>query len=296
MSEPQRAPAFIPTGEVTRRLGGISRSMLQHMFDHLPYLYVTRVETRLFPAAYINAFAAYLRRTGQKATVPTAASFWRTDEAQRLYAVAVAQFHAGLSRQTLTGRELSMLLGISYHTIMGWHMKGAIQALLWKTPATRREYTPPTRPSMFLSASDINTMVRGLGRSITTTAQLGQLRTPRGGRVIPAVYMEALLNGTSGPINDRLVWTFNATRPARSVMTMARQEFADRVAERLEASPFNGLLVIDDVTWLLGVTKRMVHTWCAEGQLPFVEGPDGRLVKPEDLRARCRWVLPTAQK
>ena len=77
-------------------------------------------------------------------------------------------------------------------------------------------------------------------------------------------------------------------------MQEARTEFDRRLAERQQLSPFdNGLLTLDDVAWLLGMTTSMVKVWCTQGQLAYMDGPGKRLVKPRELLSRCKWVLPT---
>lgn len=312
MSQPNRSS--LATGEVAKRLR-ITRPTLQNMFDYIPYLYVVKKETRLFPAAYIDAYVSYLGQTKQSATIDSAATFWRdAEEAQRLYREAVTRFKGGLSGFTLTSRELAGVLGVPYSTVMNWSSTGALvvvrgkqgvlfpcdrvkTAIVWRTPITRRPYVPPTLPPMFMSATDVNERVRRLRRSLPSgTALFGQLQTPGGGRTIPIAYVDALLGGTTGAINDALVLRFNATPGARAIMQEARAEFGRRFAEREESSPFpSNLLSLDDVAWLLGMTASMATTWCNRRQLDFVERSGRRLVRPESLQSRCKWVLPTSR-
>ena len=311
MPQPHRVPVSLATGEVARRLK-ISRPTLKNMFGHIPHLYVLKTETRLFPAAYIDAFVAYLGRSKQVAIIDTAASFWRTDEAQSLYAEAVTRFNAGLSGQTLNGTELAAVLGAPYSTIMSWSSSGALltvgrdrsllfpcsdvkKAVVWKTPVTRKPYVPPTLPTMFVSATEVNERARRQRRSLPGgTALFGQLQTPGGGRTIPIAYVQALLNGTTGPIDDRLVLRFNTAPATRTIMQEARTEFNRRLAERRDLSPFDdGMLTLEDIAWLLGMTRSMANIWCTSGQLTYVVGPGRKLVRPASLQSRCKWVLPT---
>ncbi len=165
MTQPQGAKALIATGEAAQRLG-IGRSTLQNMFDYIPYLYVWKRETRLFPASYIDAYATFLRQNSKQATVPTARAFWATEEAQRLYQEAQDRITSGLSGITLNAGELMKLLCIGRMTITSWHQAGVFQvvsqtvkpkrnrgkgpkqvllipcrevrqALVWKAPTTR---------------------------------------------------------------------------------------------------------------------------------------------------------------
>lgn len=310
MSQPQRSS--LATGEVARRLK-TTRTTLQNMFDHIPHLYVLKKETRLFPTAYIDAYAAYLAREELPATIDSAASFWRTDVAQRLYAEAVARLNVGLAQPTLTGQELAGVLGVPYSTVMNWSSTGALvavrtrkgvlfpgekvkTAIVWKKPTTRKPYVPPTLPTMFVSADYVNAKARQRGRALPSgTALFGQLQTPGSGRTIPATYVEALLR-TRGALDDQRVLRFNADRRTRTIMQEARAEFDRRLAERQQLSPFDdGLLTFEDVAWLLGMTTSIVKIWCANGQLAYVAGPGKRLIQPSVLLARCKWVLPTGR-
>ncbi len=310
MSQPQRSS--LATGEVARRLK-TTRTTLQNMFDHIPHLYVLKKETRLFPTAYIDAYAAYLAREELLATINSAASFWRTDVAQRLYAEAVTRLNRGLSGITLTGLELAGVLGVPYSTVMNWSSTNALTtvragrevlfpcdkvktAIVWKKPVTRKPYIPPTLPPMFVSADYVNAKARQRGRALPSgTALFGQLQTPGGGRTIPATYAEAILR-TRGTLNDQRVLRFNADRRTRTIMEEARAEFDRRLAERQQLSPFDdGLLTFEDVAWLLGMTTSIVKIWCSDDQLTHVAGPGKRLIQPSALLARCKWVLPTGR-
>jgi len=308
----QSPRSSLATGEVAKRLK-ITRPTLQNMFDHIPHLYVLRKETRLFPLAYIDALVAYLARAKQPATIDSAASFWRTDEAQRLYAEAVRRYTEGLSGIALTGAELAGVLGVPYSTVMNWSQSGGVvavrgqqgvsfpcdqvkTAIVWRAPVTRQPYIPPTGPSMFMSATDINEAARRQRRPLLNgTALFGQLQTPGGGRTIPRTYVTAILANTGRAIiNDQLVLWFNAQERTRAIMREARTEFNRRLAEREESSPFaNNMLPLEDVAWLLGMTTSMANIWCRQGQLTYVDGPGRRLVTGRDLLARCKWVLPT---
>lgn len=311
-------PPFLNTGETTRRLG---RTTLQSMFGYIPHVYVLKPETRLFPKAYIDAFAAYLKASRQKATVDAAESFWRTYEAKRLYTEATKRLETGLSRQTLTADELSGLLGVPRTTILGWGQRDILktlrpkvrpkfkiggggppllflgrdikQAIQWKVPTTRKKYVPPRQKSMFMSTVEVNNLVRRQRRKLDGTIQFGQLQTPGGGRALPVVYVKALLKETTGSITNLRVQTFNTTQVAREVIKAAEKEFEQRLAERLQVSPFNGLLALEDVAWLLGVGPSIVKTWCKKGHLPYVTEQDTTLVQPQVLQAHCSWVLPT---
>lgn len=124
----QEQPALIVTGEVARRLE-IGRPTLQNMFGSIPHLYVTRRETRLFPAPYIDAYVAYLRQRYQPAIIATAREFWATQEAQRLTEAAQQRIEAGLRGMTLTTSELMSLLCISRMAITNWHQAGVIRVV-----------------------------------------------------------------------------------------------------------------------------------------------------------------------
>lgn len=311
MSQPQRSS--LATGEVATQLG-ITRSTLQNMLDHIPHLYVLKKETRLFPRAYIAAYATYLRRERLSATIDSAASFWRTDEAQHLYREAVESFNDDLSGTSLTGRKLAGVLGVPYSTVMNWSSTGGLvavrdkqgvsfhcdkvkMAIVWRTPVTRKPYVPPTLPPMFMSATDINKAARRQRRRLSGTALFGQLQTPGGGRTIPRAYVRAILTTTGqATINDQLLRWFNAQERTKIIMQEARSEFHRRLTERQQLSPFDdGLLTLEDVAWLLGMTTNMANIWCTRGQLAYVEGSGRKLVQPAELQARCKWVLPTGR-
>jgi hypothetical protein len=304
--------AFISTGQVLKRLG-ITRPTLQNMFGSIPHLYLQKVGAHLFLLAYIDAYAAYLRQTGQRGTIGSATSFWKTEVAQDLYQSAARQLETGLARTALTGGELAELLGISYQTVMGWGKGGALRsqrarlhpkareivvfpcddikrALAWHAPVA-----PPTLPPVFISAVEANERVRRQGReSKRPTGMFGQFQTPARSRIFPVIYVTALLDNTTGPVDDRLVAAFNSTDVAKEAMIRAKAEFERRLAERQATSPFaDNLLTLADVAWLFGLTVRMIKLWCDGGHLPYVAKSGDKLVRPQALLARCKWVLPT---
>lgn len=153
---------------------------------------------------------------------------------------------------------------------------------------------PPTLKRMFLPAAEVNRTIRTRSRQCTASSVwFGHLVTPSGGRTFPIVYLEALLAGTTGRINQQTVRVFNASATAIAALDQAKAEFERRTAERQQLSPFNGLLTPDDVAWLLGTSLGPVHQACNDGTLPLVASNVRKLIRPDDLRARCTWVLKT---
>jgi len=113
---------FLATGEAAERLK-VGRSQLQKLFSYLPYLYITKRETRLFPTLYIDAYAAYLQREGLKATIGSARAFGHTDEAR-------LQFQQQLeSRFAFTAAEVASMFCVSRMAITNWHQGGVFTPL-----------------------------------------------------------------------------------------------------------------------------------------------------------------------
>jgi predicted DNA-binding transcriptional regulator AlpA len=312
LSQPQKVSQFIVTGEVLERLN-VPRSTLQKMANRIPHLHVQQAGTHIFPAAYIDAFAAYLRQTGYRPVVSSATSFWRSEVAQSIYKLILRQLEAGLDRETLTGKELADLLGISYQTVMHWGNRGVItaqrrrlraqkretvifpcesirKALVWTTPPA-----PPTLPPVFFSAAEVNEEVQRRGRDAwESTGMFGHLLTPGRGPLFPAAYVRALLDNTTGPVSRTLVLLFNATDPARETMLEAKKEFERRLVERQRLSPHpDSLITTAEVAWLFGMGSQIVHRWCEGGHLPYVTRSGSKLIRPAALLPRVRWVLPT---
>jgi len=147
---------------------------------------------------------------------------------------------------------------------------------------------------MFLPVADVNRTIQARSRRCTVSAVwFGHLQTSGGGRTFPILYLEALLRGTMGTLNERTVRTFNASPAARTALGEAKTEFERRIAERQGSSPFDGLLTIDDVSWLINVGAQPIAKWCNEGKLPYVTKNERRFIRPSDLRSTCTWVLRT---
>jgi hypothetical protein len=121
LSGSQPEPTFIATGQAHARLG-IVRSQLQNLFPHLLYLYVTKRETRLFSAAYIDAYATYLRERSQQATIATARAFARTAQAQDIVTEVTTRVDTILREKIIfTPQEVMQLLNVAKMTITSWH-------------------------------------------------------------------------------------------------------------------------------------------------------------------------------
>ena len=122
---PTKSPPFLAVGEVCSELG-ISRSQLQNLFPHLPHVAITVSEesgrkTRLFPTAYILAFATFLRRNSLAATIPAARRYAQGDEATRLTTEARQRLEANIAaRERHTPDQIATMLGIGRATITGW--------------------------------------------------------------------------------------------------------------------------------------------------------------------------------
>lgn len=302
---------FISSGAASKRLD-TARHTFQHLFVHVPHLYVSKTGGHLFPLSYIEAFATYLARARQRPTMGAAAEFWKTQEAYQLYRLAASQLAEGLSLPALTLGDLAELLGIPYSTIRGWSKSGVLtpqrmrlrpkereimivpcddikRALKWQVPLA-----PPGLPPMFISANEVNERARQQGRDFQRpTGAFGQLITPGGGSAFPALYVAALLDNTTGPVTRALAIAFNTTHAAREAMLKARAEFHSRLSERQQTSPFSdGLLMLVDVAWLFARSTKIVQHWCEGGHLPYVAKSDDKLIRPAALLARCKWVLP----
>ncbi len=310
----QQSISLISSGAVCKRLG-ITRSTLQHMFKHIPHVYIRKTGAHLFPLSYINAFVAHLESTGQRAKADSAADFWGTREAYRVYRIVALLIEEGLDRTALTGGELSELLGIPYNTLVNWgnndvlerertrlrpnareivvfSCEGVKRALKWQVPLA-----PPALPPLFIVAAEVNRRIQQHGRvSKEATGMFGQLQTPAGGSIFPLLYVAALLENTSGPVTRKLAATFNTTDVAKEAMTKAKAEFERRLGERQQASPYpDGLLSVATVAWLLNVSTTIIRRWCDGGLLPYVTGSGTKLIPPSALSARIRWVFPTGK-
>jgi hypothetical protein len=152
----------------------------------------------------------------------------------------------------------------------------------------------PTLKRMFLPAAEVNRTIQARSRRSTVGAVwFGHLQTPGGSRTFPILYLEALLRGTVGTLNERTVRAFNASPAARTALDEAKTEFERRIVERQKLSPFDRLLTLDDVSWLINVGPQPIARWCDNGKLPYVTTNERRLIQPDDLRSRCTWVLRT---
>ena len=152
----------------------------------------------------------------------------------------------------------------------------------------------PTLKRMFMPVGDVNRRFQGIPRRCTASSTLfGHLVTPGGGRTYPTAYVDALLEHTSGPITDRLVRRFNRSSQAQAAMRAAEQEFTRRLNARVAQAPRVGLLTLNDVAWLLGVSRSAVDNPRRAGTLPATKVDDVYCVQPSDLTTRCTWQLPT---
>lgn len=151
----------------------------------------------------------------------------------------------------------------------------------------------PALRRMFVPVGDVNRRFRGIPRrSTASTALFGHLVTPGGGRTFPVAYIDALLTDTSGVITDQLVRQFNRSSQAQAAMQKAEAEFTQRLTDRAAQGPRVGLLTLNDVAWLLGVSRSAVDNPRRENKLPAKMLDGVYCVKPSDLTGRCTWRLP----
>jgi len=143
----QEPSLFIVTSKTRARLG-IVRTQLQNLFPLLPHLYVTRRETRLFVAAYVDAYATYLREHGERATLSTARAFAKTPQAHIITQDVKNRVDTILStRVVFYPQEVSEFLGVGRSTITDWYASGLLTAV-----NPRR-----SRQARFIPASELRT-------------------------------------------------------------------------------------------------------------------------------------------
>jgi hypothetical protein len=146
----------------------------------------------------------------------------------------------------------------------------------------------PTLKRMFIAIGDIKRKCASRERKLTATGPaLAHLRLPSGQRVYPESYINALLEGVSGPITLNAVYRFNSVH-GKSLIEVARRELLQRTKER----EIGGSLTLDDLAWILGVTSSPVTAWCNEGLLPSTKISNKTFVKTSDLLDRCSWIIP----
>jgi hypothetical protein len=151
----------------------------------------------------------------------------------------------------------------------------------------------PTQKRMFLPPTDIRRRLEGRSRRFTAkVTSFGCLTLPGGGRSYPEHYVDALQAAVTGPITAEAVRRFNADDKARKAMQAAQTEFERRVAERAASQPQPGLLTLDDVAWLIGVTRSTIDKRRKSETLPVVIVNEQAFVEPAKLLELCEWELP----
>lgn len=121
------AKPYVTVGDVCEQLD-IGRSQLQNLAPRIPHLafYVSREatstrQTRLFPATYIAALAAYLRQSGVTATIATAKAFSQTTVARERLKEAQESLEAAISaRAEHTPVHIAEMFGVARATVQGW--------------------------------------------------------------------------------------------------------------------------------------------------------------------------------
>lgn len=145
---------FLATGATATRLG-VTRSQLQNLFPYLPYLYISKRQTRLFPAAYIEAYAASLSRCGKPATIGTARSFWTTPGAGSILDAAQTRIKESLNSNIhYTANELMALLDVSRMTVTVWYQGGVFRAIRQQNPP-KRARGKSWRVTLLIPAADV---------------------------------------------------------------------------------------------------------------------------------------------
>jgi hypothetical protein len=150
---------FISTNEACKRLK-VTRSQLQKLFPSIPYLYVWKHETRLFPAEYIDAYSARLRGNSLRVEVHTARDFWKNMETQRLLTSIMKRYSQSLaSQERFTANETVALLGVGRMTITHWYQSRALEVIIIpRTP--KRDRGRDQRMEVFVTNSALAKALR----------------------------------------------------------------------------------------------------------------------------------------
>jgi hypothetical protein len=153
MAQPER-PTFIATGETCRRLN-VERSQLQNLFPLIPYLYVSKRETRLFIGEYIDGYATYLRERQARPTLATARAYLGTPNAQDIIRRVTTEFNQTLATKiTFTPTELTKLLNIGRMTVTTWH-QNKVFSVVRQEVRPKRDRGKETREVLLIPSGEL---------------------------------------------------------------------------------------------------------------------------------------------
>lgn len=155
---------FISPREVIRRLNIHSYCGFNYISHLLPHMEFTEHIGRFFVAAYIDAYADWLKANDLKAGHKSAQAFANLRNNREFVSRLIAKIESRFSATRWLGRyELCALMGVTYPTLISWYDRGLLdrrrapnerlnfgrewmwvydvlslrQSLEWRTPHTR---------------------------------------------------------------------------------------------------------------------------------------------------------------
>lgn len=148
----------------------------------------------------------------------------------------------------------------------------------------------------FIPAAAIRQKVAARRRSMNTTTRMSafaHIVLPSDKNMYPEAYIDAFIASSIGPITIESILRFNALPATQALLRHAQRDLLRRIEVRAAQGQPIGLLSINDVSWVLGVSRSPVDHWRQKGLLAVQMVDEQCFVAPSELVSRCSWVIPT---